>query len=146
MNEFDDYDLIIKIVLIGDSGVGKSNLLTRYLKDEFSIETKSTVGVEFGTKKLTLNNLKINTQIWDTAGQERYRSVTNAYYKGSKGALIVYDITKYESFENIDRWISEIKNNSDPDVTILIVGNKSDLEDDRKVSKDEALKKAEQYG
>jgi small GTP-binding protein len=142
----EEYDMIFKVVLIGDSGVGKSNIMSRYLKDEFSIETKTTVGVEFGAKKIELNGNNIKAQIWDTAGQERYKSITNAYYKGSKGALLVYDITKKESFDNIDRWISELKNNGDPEVTIILIGNKSDLDSERQVSKEEGQTKSKQYG
>jgi Ras-related protein Rab-11A len=146
MNDLDDYDVIFKLVLIGDSGVGKSNILSRYLKDEFSIETKSTVGVEFGTQKIKMNNLEVKVQIWDTAGQERYRSITNAYYKGSKGALIVYDIAKQESFDNVDRWLSELRNHADSDVTVILIGNKCDMEADRRVSREAAQAKAEHYG
>ena len=142
----DDYDMIFKVVLIGDSGVGKSNILSRYLKDEFSIETKTTVGVEFGAKRIEINGTKIKAQIWDTAGQERYKSITNAYYKGSKGALVVYDITRKESFNNIDKWISELKKNADIDVSIVMIGNKCDLENDRQVTKEEAQDKATQNG
>jgi Ras-related protein Rab-11A len=146
MNNEDDYDMIFKVVLIGDSGVGKSNILSRYIKDEFSIDTKTTVGVEFGCKRIEINDLRIKAQIWDTAGQERYKSITNAYYKGSKGAMIVYDITRRDTFDNVDRWLSELKANADSDVTIIIIGNKSDEEKERKVSREEALAKAEHYG
>ena len=90
----EDYDMIFKVVLLGDSGVGKSNILSRYLKNEFSYDTKTTVGVEFGAKSIEIEDFKIKAQIWDTAGQERYKSITNAYYKGAKGALLVYDIIK----------------------------------------------------
>ena len=87
----EDYDIIFKLVLIGDSGVGKTNILSRYVRDEFSIETKSTVGVEFGSKIVKYPTVNIKVQIWDTAGQERYKSITNAYYKGAKGSFVVYD-------------------------------------------------------
>lgn len=146
-NNYDeDFDMIFKVIIIGDSGVGKSNMLSRYLKNEFSLETKSTVGVEFGAKKLDLYGMKVKVQIWDTAGQERYKSITNAYYKGAKGCLLVYDITKKESFDNVDKWISELKFNGDKDVVIVLVGNKSDLEEDRAVQIEEAQHKANQYG
>jgi small GTP-binding protein len=146
MNSDDDYDLIFKVVLIGDSGVGKSNILTRYLKDEFSLNTKTTVGVEFGTKKLEVDELKVKAQIWDTAGQERYKSITSAYYKGSKGALLVYDITKRSTFENVDRWLEEFRRNCDADISIILVGNKCDLEKDREVTIEEAQKKSADLG
>ena len=89
--------------------------------------------------------MNIKIQIWDTAGQERYKSITNAYYKGAKGAFVVYDISKKETFNNIDKWIGELKNNGDPDVCILLIGNKCDLEEERKVTQEDALKKAEQF-
>jgi Ras-related protein Rab-11A len=139
------YDIIFKVVLIGDSGVGKTNILSRYIKDDFSIETKNTVGVEFGSKIIKFKENTIKIQIWDTAGQERYRSITNAYYKGAKGAMVVYDISKRYTFDNIDKWISELKNSGDEDVNILLVGNKCDLEDQREITKEEAEKKAENF-
>jgi Ras-related protein Rab-11A len=142
----DDYDMIFKTVLIGDSGVGKTNILSRYTRDEFSIETKSTVGVEFGNKRIRIKNTNIKAQIWDTAGQERYKSITNAYYKGAKGSLVVFDITNRDTFIAADRWIGELKSNADSQVTIILIGNKSDLEELRKVSTEEAQAKAEQYG
>ena len=144
MNE-EDYDMIFKVVLIGDSGVGKSNLLSRYLKNEFSYDTKTTIGVEFGAKKVEIDDFKIKVQIWDTAGQERYKSITNAYYKGAKGALLLYDITKKETFVSIDKWVPELKQNGDKDVVIVLVGNKTDLEDKREISIEEGTKKAQQY-
>jgi Ras-related protein Rab-11A len=146
MSSFDeDYDMIFKVILVGDASVGKTNILNRYIRDDFSIETKSTVGVEFGSKKLKIKGSNVKAQIWDTAGQERYKSITNAYYKGSKGSFIVFDISRKETFQNVDRWIGEIRNNADNDTTILLIGNKSDLEDQRKVSQEEAKSKAEQY-
>jgi len=137
--------MIFKVVLIGDSGVGKSNILSRYIRDEFSIETKSTVGVEFGSKKVKIKSTNIKAQIWDTAGQERYKSITNAYYKGAKGALVVFDISRKDTFINVDRWIGELKSNADKEVSIILIGNKSDLEESRQVNQDEAKAKAEQY-
>ena len=141
----DNYDLIFKLVLIGDSGVGKTNILTRYTKNEFSLATQSTVGVEFGSKIIKKSDKLIKLQIWDTAGQERYKSITSAYYKGSKGAFVVYDISRKPTFENVDKWIGELKTNGSEDVLIMLVGNKSDLEDKREVQIDEVKKKAEQY-
>lgn len=146
MSTDEDYDFIFKLILIGDSGVGKSNILTRYVRDEFKSDTKSTVGVEFGSKRVTINNTKIKAQIWDTAGQERYRSITSTYYKGSIGAFIVYDISQRSSFEGIDRWYNEMKNYSDPNISIILVGNKCDLEDKREVSKEAGQSKAKALG
>ncbi len=142
----DDYDMIFKVVLIGDSGVGKTNLLSRYLKNEFSFDSKTTVGVEFGAKRMVIDDVKVKVQIWDTAGQERFRSITNAYYKGAKGALLVYDVTRRDTFDNINKWVPELKQSGDKDVTIILVGNKTDLESDRQISTEEGGKKAELYG
>lgn len=91
-------DFNFKIVLLGDSGVGKSNIISRFTKNEFNLESKTTIGVEFATKTLELNGKTIKIQVWDTAGQERYRSMASAYYRGAMGALLVYDITRATSF------------------------------------------------
>ena len=143
--EDEEYSLIFKMILIGDSGVGKSNILSRYINNSFSETTRSTVGVELSAKVEEINNTKIKIQIWDTAGQERYKSITKTYYKGAKGALIVYDITNKDSFKNVDKWINDLKESGDDDVSILIVGNKCDLEASREVTTDEVKKKAELY-
>ena len=143
--EEESYDLIIKLVLIGDSGVGKTNILSRYISNEFSLASQPTVGVEFGSKIIKKQDKSIKLQIWDTAGQERYKSITNAYYKGSKGAFVVYDISRKSTFENVDKWIDELKENATEDVHIMLVGNKTDLEDKREVQTEEVAKKAEQY-
>ena len=137
------YDMIFKIVLIGDTSVGKTNILSKYLTDEFDPESKATVGVEFGTKNFKIENNIVKVQIWDTAGQERYRSITNAYYKGAKGALLVYDITNKKSFDNLDKWISDLKINGDEKISIVLLGNKSDLENQRVISTEEGKNKAE---
>ena len=139
------YDMIFKIVLIGDTSVGKTNILSKYLTDEFDPESKATVGVEFGTKNFKIENNIVKVQIWDTAGQERYRSITNAYYKGAKGALLVYDITNKKSFDNLDRWISDLKTNGDEKISIVLLGNKSDLESQRVISTEEGKNKAELF-
>jgi Ras-related protein Rab-11A len=141
----EEYSMIFKIILIGDSGVGKSNILSRYVNNYFSESSKSTVGVELGCKIEEINGTKVKVQIWDTAGQERYKSITQTYYKGAKGALIVYDISRKESFLNVDKWIGDLKEFGEEDVCVIIVGNKCDLEDFRQVSTDEVSKKAEQY-
>ena len=143
MNE-ENYDILYKKVKIGDSGVGKSNILSRYVRDEFSIDTKATVGVEFGSKIISINNQQIKMQIWDTAGQEKYKSVSSIYYKGAKGALLVYDISRKETFNNLNRWVNEIKNNSDENINILLIGNKCDLEEGRQISQEEAFEKAKE--
>ena len=140
-----NYDMIFKIVLIGDASVGKTNILSKYLNNEFDANSKATVGVEFATKNFTIEENVIKAQIWDTAGQERYRSITSAYYKGAKGCLLVYDITRKATFETIDKWISELKSTSDNNLTILLIGNKCDLESQRQVTKIEAEEKAKYH-
>jgi Ras-related protein Rab-11A len=138
----DNYDYIYKIVLVGDSGVGKTNLLLRYLKNKFDQNSKATVGVEFGSKNITIDNSIVKAQVWDTAGQERYRSITSAYYKGSHGALVVYDVTKIESFNNIDKWISDLRNNTNEKLVIMLIGNKIDLDKERTVKSEEGQEKS----
>ena len=140
----DEFDIIFKIVLIGDSGVGKTNLLGRYLKKEYKEETKATVGVEFGEKKYELNGLKIKAQIWDTAGQERYKAITSMYYKGAKGALIVFDLSSKNTFQNVEKWYNEIKKTADPNINLILIGNKSDLKDKRQISTEEGENKAKE--
>lgn len=142
----ENYDIIFKVVIIGDTNVGKTGLLGRYLNNEFTDCTKATVGVEFGAKKLRIKDCNVKLQIWDTAGQERYRSITNAYYKGAKGALVVYDITQKSTFESVDKWIKEVKIMGEQDLIIVLVGNKSDLEEKRQVSINEGKQKALNLG
>jgi Ras-related protein Rab-11A len=139
----EEYDMAFKILLLGDSGVGKSSLLLRYTKNQFMTDMRSTIGVEFGVKFIKVDNLQLKVQIWDTAGMERYRSLTSAYYKGAKGVIIVYDICRKKSFENIDKWIDDFKSKADEDAVILLIGNKSDLKDKREVNTDEAASKSE---
>jgi len=116
------------VVLIGDSGVGKSNLLTRFTRDEFKSDSKSTIGVEFATQTIQVDKKNIKAQIWDTAGQERYRAITSAYYRGAVGALLVYDITKEQTFESVKTmWLEELRANADDNIIIMLVGNKKDL-------------------
>ena len=137
-----NYELLYKIIIIGNAGVGKSNILSRYVKDEFREKSKSTIGVELGTKYLTVKGCGAKVQIWDTAGQEKYRSITSSYYKGSHGCFIVYDITNENSFESIDRWFEQIKRDGGKDVSVIIVGNKCDLENERVISKEKGEEKA----
>ncbi|KAL4585664.1 hypothetical protein LXL04_010287 [Taraxacum kok-saghyz] len=139
----DDYDYLFKVVLIGDSGVGKTNLLSRFSKNEFSLESKSTIGVEFATRSINVDDKVIKAQIWDTAGQERYRAITSAYYRGAVGALIVYDITRHVTFENVERWLKELRDHTDQNIVIMLVGNKSDLRHLRAVQMDDAKAFAE---
>ncbi|KAJ8526224.1 hypothetical protein K7X08_028701 [Anisodus acutangulus] len=139
-------DYLFKIVLIGDSAVGKSNLLARFARDEFYPNSKSTIGVEFQTQKLDINGKEVKAQIWDTAGQERFRAVTSAYYRGAVGALLVYDISRRQTFDNIGRWLNELQTHSDMNVVTILVGNKSDLKDTREVTTAEGKSLAEAQG
>lgn len=139
------YDFLYKIVLIGDSGVGKSNLLSRFSRDEFEIDTKSTIGVEFSARTIEVDNKIIKAQIWDTAGQERYRAITAAYYRGAHGAIIVYDITRKETWEHIDKWYNELITHAGDKIKIMLIGNKIDLNNLRKVSTVEGKFYAEKY-
>ena len=134
------------MVLIGDSGVGKSNLLSRFTRNEFSLESKSTIGVEFATRSLDVDGKTVKAQIWDTAGQERYRAITSAYYRGAVGALLVYDVTKRESFDDAAKWLKELRDHADANIVITLVGNKSDLEHLRVVQTSDAAKYAEHEG
>ncbi|MBA0554375.1 hypothetical protein Golob_013482 [Gossypium lobatum] len=120
-------DYVFKVVLIGDSAVGKSQLLSRFTRNEFNIDSKATIGVEFQTKTLLIDHKSVKAQIWDTAGQERYRAVTSAYYRGAVGAMLVYDITKRQSFDHVAKWLEELRGHADKNIVIMLVGNKSDL-------------------
>ncbi|KAK1418082.1 hypothetical protein QVD17_27221 [Tagetes erecta] len=139
----DDYDYLFKLVLIGDSGVGKSNLLSRFAKNEFNLESKSTIGVEFATRSIRVDDKVIKAQIWDTAGQERYRAITSAYYRGAVGALVVFDTSRHVTFENVARWLKELRDHTDSNIVIMLVGNKADLRHLRAVPTDEAKAFAE---
>ncbi|KAA0060583.1 ras-related protein RABA2a isoform X1 [Cucumis melo var. makuwa] len=216
----DDYDYLFKVVLIGDSGVGKSNLLSRFTRNEFCLESKSTIGVEFATRMRELirfftdldlddesrklpvdlisflvfidiwevlyvahllieqcHNLDlyrmretfvisvlillktlvfifvrlvegrtVKAQIWDTAGQERYRAITSAYYRGALGALLVYDVTKPMTFDNVSRWLKELRDHADSNIVIMLIGNKTDLKHLRAVATEDAQSYAEKEG
>ncbi|RWW11363.1 hypothetical protein BHE74_00013989, partial [Ensete ventricosum] len=205
----EEYDYLFKVVLIGDSGVGKSNILSRFTRNEFCLESKSTIGVEFATRTLQVSDLAIRlllldapliivnkerdlfrdrvssfgscgsvpvffgiscifefglfasrkkliflfvegriikAQIWDTAGQERYRAITSAYYRGALGAVLVYDVTKPTSFENISRWLKELRDHADSNIAIMLIGNKTDLKHLRAVASEDAQSYAEKEG
>ncbi|XP_047323307.1 ras-related protein RABA5a-like [Impatiens glandulifera] len=136
-------DYLFKIVLLGDSAVGKSNLLARFARGEFYPNSKSTIGVEFQTQTMSINGKEVKAQIWDTAGQERFRAVTSAYYRGAVGALLVYDISRRRTFDSIGRWLNELQIHSDMNVVTILVGNKSDLKDVREVTTAEGKSLAE---
>jgi len=138
-----NYDYLFKYIIIGDMAVGKSNLLLRFTHGEFQEEYQLTIGVEFGAKNLIIKNKIYRIQIWDTAGQENYRSITRAYYKNSACALVVYDISNRNSFESVSSWVEDCKSQSPKTIYMVLVGNKSDLEDKRAVTFEEGQELAE---
>ncbi|KAL4304818.1 hypothetical protein AHAS_Ahas16G0016300 [Arachis hypogaea] len=131
-------DYVFKVVLIGDSSVGKTQLLARFARNEFSADSKATIGVEFQTKTLIIDTKTIKAQIWDTAGQERYRAVTSAYYRGALGAMIVYDMAKRQSFEHMAKWLQELRDHADKNIVVMLIGNKCDLAGLRAVPTEDA--------
>ncbi|MBA0801984.1 hypothetical protein Gohar_012320 [Gossypium harknessii] len=141
-------DYVFKVVLIGDSAVGKSQILARFARNEFSLDSKATIGVEFQTRTLVIEHKSVKAQIWDTAGQERYRAVTSAYYRGAVGAMLVYDISKRQTFNHIPRWLEELqlRGHADKNIVIILIGNKSDLENQRAVSTEDAKEFAQKEG
>ena len=141
----EEIDSLYKVVLIGDSGVGKSNILSQFIRGEFNAESKTTIGVEFATKNLVQDEKKIKVQVWDTAGQERFRSMASAYYRGAAGAVVVYDITRVGTFENIEKWMKELKNYSDENIVTILVGNKCDLRQYRAVKADQGEEYARKH-
>jgi len=140
------FNYLFKYIIIGDSAVGKSNILLRYIHDKFNEEFQSTIGVEFGAKNLKINDKIYRIQIWDTAGQETFRSITRAYYKNSVCACVVYDITNKNSFNNIKSWIEDCKKQSPKTVFLVLIGNKVDLEDKRQVTYEEGSIYAQKNG
>ncbi|CAE6533969.1 unnamed protein product [Rhizoctonia solani] len=146
MGENSAYDYLFKVVLIGDSGVGKSNLLSRFTRNEYNVESKSTIGVEFATRSINVDGKTVKAQIWDTAGQERYRAITSAYYRGAVGALLVYDISKHATYVNVTRWLKELRDHADSNIVIMLVGNKSDLKHLRAVPTEEAKALSVEHG
>ena len=132
-----NFDYLFKYIIIGDAAVGKSNLLLRYAHGQFKPEYQLTIGVEFGAKNIEIRNKTYRIQIWDTAGQENFRSITRAYYKNSVCALVVYDISSRDSFNNVSTWIEDCKNQSPKTIFMVLVGNKKDLEESRKVTFEE---------
>lgn len=134
----DEFDYAFKVVMVGDSGVGKTNILSRFTRNEFNVQSKATIGVEFATKPIHMEGNTIKLQIWDTAGQERYRAVTSAYYRGAVGALLVYDITERSTFNKVESWLKELRDHTEDDIVVMLVGNKSDMLNERTVETDEA--------
>ena len=144
--EFTEYDLSFKIIVVGDSGVGKSCLTMKGTKNHFEDCYSPTVGFEFFTFNIRINDKNIKLQIWDTCGQEAYRSLITSFYRNSSLAIIAYAIDNENSYNNIEAWLNEIKTQANPETKIFLIGNKADLEDKRKVSTEEAKKFSKEHG
>ena len=134
----DSYEKLFKILLLGDSSVGKSSLFLSFMDKSWNETFVPTIGVDFKIKTINVNNMNIKFQVWDTAGQERFRTIISSYYKGAHGILLVYDITLKESFESLNDWLNEIKKNTSKNIVKVLIGNKIDLNDKRVISFDEA--------
>ncbi len=141
-----DYDFLFKLVLIGDSGVGKSCLLLRFADDNFTDSYISTIGVDFRFRTVTIDDKTVKLQIWDTAGQERFRTITSAYYRGADGIIMVYDVTSTESFDHVQDWLSEVERYASGTTAKLLVGNKADLVSEKQVSEEKAHRFADKLG
>mmetsp|Transcript_28911 Transcript_28911/g.32119 ORF Transcript_28911/g.32119 Transcript_28911/m.32119 type:complete len:210 (+) Transcript_28911:91-720(+) len=139
-----EYDYLFKLLLIGDSGVGKSSLLLRFADNTFTESFISTIGVDFKIRTIEIDGTTVKLQIWDTAGQERFRTITSSYYRGAHGIIVVYDITNHETFHNVQKWLQEIDRYACENVHKLLVGNKCDLVNERKVAYDSAKEFADQ--
>ena len=133
----ENYDFIFKVLLLGNSDVGKSSLLLRYVDSVWNDAFVPTIGVDFKVKTLTINEKKVKMQIWDTAGQERFRTVVSTYFRGAHGILLLYDVTNRDSFKNLESWLIEIEKNAKEKVLKILIGNKCDLTDDREIQSDE---------
>ena len=140
-------DCVYKVLLLGDSTVGKTCFLMKYTDKSFQEVHMSTIGLDYRLKTMTLKNGKnIKLQIWDTAGQDRFRAITKNYYKGANGIILIYDVTSIQTYENVKNWITQIREEASKNVVIYIAGNKIDMEEERKVSKDEGKKLADELG
>eukprot|EP00826_Nyctotherus_ovalis_P052552 TRINITY_DN6682_c0_g1_i10.p1 TRINITY_DN6682_c0_g1~~TRINITY_DN6682_c0_g1_i10.p1 ORF type:complete len:218 (+),score=44.99 TRINITY_DN6682_c0_g1_i10:125-778(+) len=146
IDDREPFDYLLKIILIGDVAVGKTNLVTRYTTKAFNIESKTTVGVEFSMTTIHKDDKTIRVQIWDTSGQETYKSVARNYFKGAHGAIVVYDITNHKSFEHVGDWLKEINEAADLSPVMMMVGNKCDLDNLREVQQEEAIRYAKETG
>jgi len=140
----ENYDFLLKFLIIGDAGTGKSCILHSFIESKFKSNSTHTIGVEFGSKIVNIGNKAVKLQIWDTAGQERFRSVTRSYYRGAAGALLCYDITNRESYNSLSAWLTDARTLASPDIVIILVGNKIDLEKEREVSYLEASRFAQE--
>ena len=137
------YDNMFRYIIVGDMAVGKSCLLLQFTDHKFRHQHELTIGVEFGGKTIEVKNKNVKIQIWDTAGQEAFQAITRTYYKGAIGALLVYDITRKETFDHINKWLNEVKLNGSKDICCILIGNKKDLEEQRQVKYEEGKKLAE---
>lgn len=140
------YAYLFKYIIIGDTGVGKSCLLLQFTDKRFLPVHEMTIGVEFGSRMVDVDGRDIKLQIWDTAGQESFLSITRSYYRGAAGALLVYDITRRDTFNHLTRWLEEARQNGNQNMVIMLIGNKSDLESRRQVSYAEGEKFAQEHG
>ncbi|CAB16405.1 GTP-binding protein ypt2 [Schizosaccharomyces pombe] len=140
------YDYLIKLLLIGDSGVGKSCLLLRFSEDSFTPSFITTIGIDFKIRTIELDGKRIKLQIWDTAGQERFRTITTAYYRGAMGILLLYDVTDKKSFDNVRTWFSNVEQHASENVYKILIGNKCDCEDQRQVSFEQGQALADELG
>lgn len=145
-NSYDVKRYVLKYIIVGDSSVGKTCLVNRLTNNTFNSQYDLTIGVEFGSYNMKIDDNEIKLQIWDTAGQESFRSITRAYYRGSSVAFLVFDITNRDSFQNVLSWYEDIKNFSNKNYIIYLVGNKKDLDDKRKIAYEEAQMFAEEHG
>eukprot|EP01035_Chromulina_nebulosa_P019216 gene19216-25067_t len=139
------FDMQIKLLMIGDSGVGKTCLLLRYANDSFSPTFITTIGIDFKIKNIQLDGKRIKLQIWDTAGQERFRTITTSYFRGAQGILLVYDVTDRQTFVSIRNWVAQIQMHADVNVNKILIGNKCDINDHRVVSFEEGESLAKEY-
>ena len=133
----DEYDYIFKVLLIGNSDVGKSSLILRYVDQIWNDVFVPTIGVDFKVKSIEVDKKLVKMQIWDTAGQERFRNVISSYFKGAHGILLIYDITSRDSFKELENWLGEVERHASSQVLKILIGNKSDLEEKREIQKDE---------
>lgn len=143
--QFHNYDYLIKLLVIGDSGIGKTCLLLRFADDTFTTSHLPTIGVDFKIKTIEVDRKQVKLQIWDTAGQERYKTITQTYYKGAMGIIIAYDCTDEDSFNNVMMWLEQVRNHADEDVKKVLIANKCDRPD-RKVSTEQGQALAQQLG
>ena len=141
----EEYDFIFKVLLLGNSDVGKSSLLLRFVDKTWTDSFVPTIGVDFKVKTMEIGDKTVKMQIWDTAGQERFRNVVASYFRGSNGILLIYDVTNRDSFKNLDNWLEVIENNASDNVLKILIGNKVDLVDDIEIKKEEGQQFANRY-